>query len=83
MTTRRILLTELEEKLAAADGAQLRARLMGELQAMQSRLSAQLGHLVSKDEHACLSACAAAVVSAQDVLLHWVTGTAQFSDRPR
>ena len=76
MEKRQTTLTELEERLAAADGGVLRERLLKEIAAIEVRLAARAAGLVPKDEFASLSTSLQAVRAAHKVLHDWVPGTA-------
>lgn len=74
-----VQLTELEERLAAAEGATLRAELAGRLAQTESRLKARLSALLPSDEFAAVNACLQATQAAQTVLGQWIVGTASRS----
>ena len=61
-------LTELEERLARADGGALRAKLAHELSELELRFLLRLSGMVPKSEYAPLTACVEAVRAAQKVL---------------
>jgi hypothetical protein len=74
-------LTELEDRLARADGEALRLQLLRDLQGLEARLAAQMGRMVPKDEFAQLAASVEAVRAARKVVQEWVPCTAQISSR--
>jgi hypothetical protein len=69
-------LTELEERLASAEGAKLKQTLAASLRETEARLSARVSGPVPKSEFASLNASLEAVRVAQVVLFEWVPGTA-------
>lgn len=69
-------LTELEERLAAGDGAALKQSIAARLREIEERLAARLSGPVPKNEFAQLNASLEAVRVAQVVLFEWVPGTA-------
>lgn len=69
-------LTELEERLAAADGAALRTELAARLTQTGLRLKHRLAAPLPRDEFAAVNACLQATQAAQTVLGEWIVGTA-------
>ena len=76
-------LTELEERLAGADGAALRDKLAHELSELELRLVVRLAGMVPTDEYAPLAASGEAARAAQKVLQDWTPGTRQIPGRPQ
>lgn len=69
-------LTELEERLARADGAALKRSISESLRETEARLAARAAGPVPKSEFAALGAALEAVRTAQVVVFEWVPGTA-------
>lgn len=64
-------LTELEERLARPGGAALRAELLAQLEALESRLRRQLQASVPRSDFANYEAAAQAAHAAIEVLREW------------
>ncbi|WP_374608471.1 hypothetical protein [Diaphorobacter nitroreducens] len=70
-----IRLTELEERLAAADGDVLRNELAARLQQTALQFKTRLARPLPRDEFVATNACLQAALAAQAVLDTWTTGT--------
>jgi hypothetical protein len=81
MQAKQTRLTELEDRLARADGEALRLQLLRDLQGLEARLAAQMARMVPKEEFAQLAASVEAVRAARKVVREWVPCTAQIPSR--
>ncbi len=72
-------MTDLEARLAQADGAAVRDGLLQRLEQLERRLRQQLAASVPRNDYARVAAAAEAAQAAQAVLRDWPVGT----DAPR
>jgi hypothetical protein len=83
MATQHITLTELEDRLAAPGGRELRDQLIAQLAQLERRLAERSRGLLPRDEFQLTGKALEAVRAAIYTLNQWVVGTGPATSRPR
>jgi hypothetical protein len=83
MATQHITLTELEDRLAAPGGGELREQLIAQLTKMEQRLAGRARGMLPPDEFKLAGRALEAVRAAMYTLNQWVVGTGSSTSRPR